>query len=141
MTYHFNSMDELLFLVFSRFARGAADFVKAKLEPASTPEEAISAFASLMTDKDWVNRRNMAALYEFYSLATREPAYRQILNAWSDSTRRCLERFFSPATARAFDVCIEGVLLQNFLNPDGGLPREEIIALLRRISVQDSPPH
>ncbi|WP_312109713.1 TetR/AcrR family transcriptional regulator [Pantoea septica] len=141
MTYHFNSMDELLFLVFSRFAQGAADFVKTKLESASTPEEAIGAFASLMTDKAWVNRRNMAALYELYSLATREPAYRQILNAWSDSTRRCLERFFSPATARAFDVCIEGVLLQNFLNPDGGLPREEIIALLRRISVQDSPPH
>lgn len=135
MTYHFKSMDELLFLVFSRFARENAEFVKSRMEKAETPEAAILAFASIMTDREWVNPQNMAVLYEFYSLATREPSYRQILKDWSDSTRHSLRQFFSPATARAFDVCIEGVLLQNFLNPEGGMSPEEIIALLRRISL------
>ena len=137
MTYHFKNMDELLFLVFSRFAQGSAGFVKSRMEKAEDPEAAIECFASIMTDKEWVNRQNMAVLYEFYSLATREPAYRQILTDWSSATRYSLERFFSPETARAFDVCIEGVLLQNFLNPEGGLPYEEIIALLKRISATD----
>ncbi|MEM6159202.1 TetR family transcriptional regulator [Erwinia sp. P6884] len=139
MTYHFKSMDELLFMVFSRFAQDGADFIKTRMEKAETPEDAIEIFASIMTDREWVNSQNMAVLYEFYSLATREPACRQILTDWSSSTRQCLERFFSPAAARAFDVCIEGVLLQNFLNPDGGLPQDEIIALLRRISLTDIP--
>lgn len=137
MTYHFKNMDELLFLVFSRFAQSSAEFVKSGMEQAVTPDDAILNFASIMTDREWVNRQNMAVLYEFYSLATREPAYRQILTDWSDSTRLSLERFFSPEIARAFDVCIEGILLQNFLNPDGGLPREEIITLLRRISLTE----
>lgn len=137
MTYHFKNMDELLFLVFSRFARRSAEFVQSRMEKAENAEAAIECFASIMTDREWVNRQNMAVLYEFYSLATRDPAYRQILTDWSNATRHSLERFFSPATARAFDVCIEGVLLQNFLNPEGGLLYEEIIALLKRISATD----
>jgi len=137
MTYHFKNMDELLFLVFSRFAQRGADFVNSRMEKAESPDDAIEIFASLMTDSDWVNSQNMAVLYEFYSLATRDPTYRQILTAWSASTRQCLERFFPPGAARAFDVCIEGILLQNFLNPGAGLPQEEIIALLRRISFSD----
>lgn len=138
MTYHFKNMDELLFLVFSRFAQGGAEFVKSRMEKAETPEDAIRIFASIMTDRSWVNRQNMAVLYEFYSLATRDPAYRPILTNWSEATRLSLERFFPPDIARAFDVCIEGVLLQNFLNPEGGLPREEIVALLRRLSLTDT---
>lgn len=137
MTYHFKNMDELLFLVFSHFAQKSADFMTSRMDKAENPDAAIECFASMMTDREWVNRQNMAVLYEFYSLATREPAYRQILTDWSNATRHSLERFFPPATARAFDVCIEGVLLQNFLNPEGGLPYEEIIALLKRISATE----
>lgn len=94
MTYHFKNMDELLFRVFSRFAQESAVFVTSRMERAENPEAAIECFASIMTDSEWVNRQNMAVLYEFYSLATREPAYRQILTDWSNTTRHSLERFF-----------------------------------------------
>ncbi|MEI7186207.1 hypothetical protein [Dickeya dianthicola] len=75
----------------------------------------------------------MAVLYEFYSLATRDPSYRPILTAWSETVRKSMERLFTPEEARAFDVCLEGILLQNFLNPAGGLTSGEIVTLLKRI--------
>ncbi|MFW0756375.1 TetR/AcrR family transcriptional regulator [Pseudomonas sp. H11T01] len=137
MTYHFKGMDELLFIVFSRFAEEGAEFVRSRLSGAATPDEAIHILAEALTDGVWANRDNIAVLYEFYSLATRKPLYRPILAAWSETVRQSLERLFTPEEARAFDVCFEGILLQNFLNPSGGLTSSEIVALLKRICLGD----
>ncbi len=133
MTYHFSGKDELLYTVFSRFAEEGGEFARERLSMAETADEAILILAEAVTDGEWANRDNLAVLYEFYSLAARKPSYRPILTAWSETVRKSLERLLSPEKARAFDVCLEGVLLQNFLNPAGGLTSGEIIPLLESI--------
>ncbi|GLX57577.1 DNA-binding transcriptional regulator [Pectobacterium carotovorum subsp. carotovorum] len=133
MTYHFKGVDELLFTVFSRFAEEGGEFVRSRLAGAATADDAIYILAEALTDGVWANRDNMAVLYEFYSLAMREPLYRSILTVWSETVRKSMERLFTPEEARAFDVCLEGILLQNFLNPVGGLTSGEIVSLLKRI--------
>lgn len=133
MTYHFSGKDELLFTVFSRFVVEGAEFVRSCLASAVTADEAIHILAEALTDGVWANRNNMAVLYEFYSLATREPSYRPILTTWFETVRKSLECLFTPEKARAFDVCLEGILLQNFLNPTGGLSSGEIVTLLKSI--------
>jgi len=133
MTYHFSGKDELLYTVFSRFAEKGGEFARGRLSQAETTAQAIHILAEALTDGEWANRNNLAVLYEFYSLAAREPSYRPILTAWSETVRKSLERLLSPEKARAFDVCLEGILLQNFLNPAGGLSSAEIIHLLESI--------
>lgn len=116
MTYHFSGMDELLREAFTRFAVEVSDGFERALSAAGDADEARRAVVGLITADTMTARRNLVITHELYTLAAREPAFRDITNAWMGRSRRALERHFDPTTARVVDALIEGLTIHRALD-------------------------
>lgn len=135
MTYHFAGMDELLREAFTRFATAASDQLERRLGAATTPEEASAAVVALITGDVLTTRRDLVLTSELYTLAAREPAFRDLTNRWMARSRAALERHFDPVTARLLDALIEGLTLHRALDTephDAATAAEAVARITRR---------
>jgi DNA-binding transcriptional regulator YbjK len=135
MTYHFTGMDELLVEAFTRFARGVSDRFEQRMTAAADPEAAREAVADLITHDVFGSQRDLVLTHELYTLASREPAYRAITNAWMTRSRDALERHFDPVTAQVLDALIEGLTIHRALDTksqDPAVVRTAIERVTRR---------
>ncbi|MFC7331072.1 TetR/AcrR family transcriptional regulator [Marinactinospora rubrisoli] len=111
MTYHFRGIDDLLHASFTHFAAGVAAVFEAHLARAADRDQARVAVADLVHALAEGPRRDLVLAQELYTLAVREPAYRELAREWMRRSRVHLERHFDPATARGLDALIEGLVL------------------------------
>jgi DNA-binding transcriptional regulator YbjK len=122
MTYHFDGMDELLH--------------EGRLGAATTRDEAKEAVVALVHD-DLTGPaavRDQVLSYELYTLAAREPRFREITREWMRRSRVELERHFDPDTARQVDALIEGLSIHRALDPSPpsrALTREAVERITR----------
>lgn len=116
MTYHFTGMDELLREAFTRFARSVGDRFERRLAEAADAAEARQAVAAFIADDALSTRRELVLTHELYTLAAREPAFREITDAWMSRSRAALERHFDPTTARLLDALVEGLTIHRALD-------------------------
>ncbi|MBD8078444.1 TetR family transcriptional regulator [Cellulosimicrobium arenosum] len=139
MTYHFTGMDELLLAAFERFAVGASAKFSRRVDPATTPEEAVQAVARLITHDVFENQRDLVLTHELYTIAAREPAFRAVTHPWMRRSRRTLERHFDPTTARLLDAFIEGMTIHRALDTE---PHDDadVLTALRRLTHAPTPP-
>ena len=133
MTYHFTGMDELLHEAFSRFARQTSERLNTVIEAAPDAAAAQRTIADVITRVVFSSDRDLVLTHELYTLAAREPAYRDITNAWMARSRRTLERYFDPATARMLDALIEGLSIHRALDLE---PHDDdvVVAAIARIA-------
>ncbi|WP_062382894.1 TetR/AcrR family transcriptional regulator [Demequina iriomotensis] len=117
MTYHFDGMDDLLRTAFTRFAERFSASYAAHFAEVGAREEAVSAIVALIRElsADAGMRDNIVA-YELYTLAARDPAYREITGRWMAVSRSELERWFAGDVARQLDALIEGFALHGALD-------------------------
>lgn len=111
ITYHFDSLEDLLEQAFRRHAELMSPRYEAHFEGVTD----LSGFADAVTDlinggaggdgSDW------AVSYELYLAALRNPALRSVTDAWMRRSRTVLERFIDPVTARGIDAVIEGLVM------------------------------
>lgn len=118
MTYHFENMGELLREAFERFAASVSDRFEQDLAAATTPAEAQDAVVDLIHHGVLGDTRELVLTLELYTLAARQPVYRQINRDWMSASRRALERHFDPDTARQLDALIEGLSIHLALAPE-----------------------
>lgn len=118
MTYHFTGMDELLREAFTRFARAVSDRFERRMAEARDAGEAKAAVVALITADLLVTRRELVLTSELYTLAAREPAFRDLTNQWMARSRAALGRHFDPLTARLLDALVEGLTLHRGLDTD-----------------------
>lgn len=133
MTYHFAGMSEVLHEAFSRFADSIADRTDRRIATATTADEARDAVVDLITRDIFANPRELVLTHELYTLAAREPAYRDITHAWMRRSRTTLETWFDSATARMLDALIEGLIIHRALDsedPDDALVGEAVRRIL-----------
>lgn len=131
ITYHFAGMEELLHAAFDRFATVVSDRFEARLAQASTRDEALEAVVQSILGG--ATPREMVLAHELYTLAAREPAYRDLTHAWMARSRRGLERHVDPMTARMLDALIEGLEIHRALDTqDRGV--DEVREAVRRIA-------
>jgi DNA-binding transcriptional regulator YbjK len=116
MTYHFAGMHELLHEAFSRFALTASKQFEERIAAAHDADTAKRAIAEAITDTILSNQRDLVLTHELYTLAAREPAYRDITHAWMARSRRTLEQYFDPTTARILDALVEGLSIHRALD-------------------------
>ena len=116
MTYHFAGMSDLLHEAFSRFAQDASEQFEQRIAPASDAESAKQAIAEAITDVVFSNQRDLVLSHELYTLAAREPSFRDITHAWMARSRRALEQYFDPTTARILDALVEGLSMHRALD-------------------------
>jgi DNA-binding transcriptional regulator YbjK len=138
MTYHFSGMKELLHEAFSRFAGTASEQFEERMAAASDTCTAKQAIADAITHVVLKRQRDLVLTHEIYTLAARDPAYRDITNAWMTRSRRTLEQYFDPATARILDALVEGLSIHRALDNE---PQDEAIvtAAVERITARSSP--
>ena len=137
MTYHFNGMKELLHEAFSRFAGTASEQFEERMAAASDTCTAKQAIADAITHVVLKRQRDLVLTHELYTLAARDPAYRDITNALMTRSRT-LEQYFDPATARILDALVEGLSIHRALDNE---PQDEAIvtAAVERITARSSP--
>ncbi|GAA3465226.1 TetR family transcriptional regulator [Saccharothrix longispora] len=118
MTYHFGGMQELLREAFGRFAAGVTERFEQRMAAAADFAAAERAVVEIITLDTLNGHRDLVLTHELYTLAARDPACRDITNAWMAASRRALERHFDPLTARLLDALIEGLTLHRALDTE-----------------------
>lgn len=118
MTYHFQSMDELLYVAFTRFAVMIAARFEKRLDEARTREQARAAVVALIHSDLDQSARESVLTCELYTLAARDPAYRAITHEWMGQSRAALAVHFDPVTCRMLDALIEGLSLHSALDTE-----------------------
>lgn len=137
MTYHFESMDGLLYEAFTRFSGSVVEVFQRRLGAASTPDEAREAVADLVHHLSSGDQRQLVLTHELYTLAARRPAYRELTRAWMHQSRRILEQHFTPATARQLDALIEGLSIHRALDTD---PHDRALTVEAIARITTAPP-
>ncbi|SDQ20659.1 TetR/AcrR family transcriptional regulator [Actinopolyspora saharensis] len=138
MTYHFTGFDHLLREAFTRFTDHIVAVFDDHLATAADRDQACEAVADLVHALSEDNQRDLVLAQELYTLAAREPAYRELTHEWMRRSRNHLERHFDPDTARQLDALVEGLTLHRALarEPhDRALTREAVT----RITATDGP--
>jgi TetR/AcrR family transcriptional regulator, regulator of biofilm formation and stress response len=118
MTYHFAGMDELLHEAFARFAQSVVEQFERRMASVTSAEDARNAVAALITEDVFGTNRDLVLTHELYTIAARDPAYRDLTNAWMARSRAALERHFDPVTARLLDALIEGLTIHRALDTE-----------------------
>ncbi|GAA1108242.1 TetR/AcrR family transcriptional regulator [Nocardiopsis composta] len=118
MTYHFSGMDELLHEAFTLFSRSVMERFEQRMASAADRGEAARAVVAIATDDVFATRRDLVLTHELYALAARDPAYRDLANAWMSGGRAALERHFDPTVARLLDALIEGLTIHRALDTE-----------------------
>lgn len=134
MTYYFDGMGELLHEAFTRFARRAAERLAERMSRANNRAEALDAVIDgIIADVTPGVCEEQVVTYELYTLAARDPAYRDITEQWMADASSALEQHFDPLTARLLDALIEGLAVHRTLDRD---PAEtsQMVEGLRRIT-------
>ena len=137
MTYHFTGMDDLLHEAFSRFAQTASEQFEEGIAAADDADTAKQAITDAITHVVLGNQRDLVLTHELYTLAARNPAYRDITNAWMARSRRTLEQYFDPTTARILDALVEGLSIHRALDNE---PHDKAIVTtaVERITAKSS---
>lgn len=116
MTYHFSGMDDLLREAFSRFTDHIVAVFDAHLSAPANPDQARQAVADLVHMLSEGSGRDLVLTQELYTLAARQPAYRELTHEWMRRSRVHLEKHFDRDTARQLDALIEGLTLHRALS-------------------------
>lgn len=111
MTYHFESMDELLREAFTRFATRMSEQYAARIEAAADLDALVETVVQLLHDDLTVSQNDLVIALELYTLAARQPAFRQLTHDWMRRSRQALERLVDARTAYELDALIEGLLI------------------------------
>jgi DNA-binding transcriptional regulator YbjK len=120
MTYHFDGMDDLLRQAFTRFAEAGVARFERRLGAATDREQARAAVVDLIhgAAHDPGSRRDLVLTFELYTLAARQPAFRDLTRAWRAASRAQLGRHFTPDETRRVDALVEGLSLQRALDTE-----------------------
>ena len=133
MTYHFSGMNALLHEAFTRFGTAESDQFERRMAAASDAAAAADAVVAIITEDVFDSQRDLVITHELYSLAARDPGFRDITNAWMARSRRALERHFDPTTARMLDALIEGLTIHRALDIEPH-DRDVVVEAVRRIA-------
>lgn len=118
MTYHFDSMDELLVEAFSRFATTITGAFEQRMHEAPDADAALEAIVDLIHVDLQRSNREQVVTYELYTLAARQVRFRSITDQWMRASRAALSRHFPPGTVRILDNYIEGAALHIALDTE-----------------------
>ncbi|MGW3509203.1 TetR/AcrR family transcriptional regulator [Streptomyces sp. NPDC000994] len=116
MTYHFSGMDEVLREAFGRFTDHIVAVFDDHLCVPADPGQARQAVADLVHSLSEGDGRDLVLTQELYTLAARQPAYRELTHEWMRRSRVHLEKHFDADTARQLDALIEGLTLHRALS-------------------------
>ncbi|UQY33045.1 TetR family transcriptional regulator [Pseudomonas fulva] len=133
ITYHFKSIDEILYAAFFKTTNKVADFYYERLSQAKGQDEAREVVVDLICGDFLMSSGQMVLILELYAFISRRPEYQALMHGWMKRSREALKIHFSEEAARGVDALIEGIVLHNFLN-NRSISREETLRLVTAIT-------
>ena len=137
MTYHFESMDELLREAFTLFADRVASRFEERLAAATDREQATAAVVEIIHSDVIRSETEFVLPLELYALAARVPYFRSITQRWMARSRAALELHFSPDIAIELDALIEGITIHRAFDRDPAPRRLTVEAVGRIVGLAD----
>lgn len=138
MTYHFKSLDEVIWSAFEKFAVEMQKKFEERLSAAALAGDAFRGIIE-QVDRDLQQHQNDALLVlELYVLAIRHPAYRTLVEHWMASTRASLERHIPTHSPEVIDALIEGFFIHRVFTK--AAPSREAIRGALETFVQQAAP-
>jgi DNA-binding transcriptional regulator YbjK len=116
ITYHFDSLEDLLEQAFRRHAERMSPRYEAHFDKVTDLASFADAVTDLINGDAGGDARDWVVSYELYLAALRIPALRGVTDAWMRRSRTVLERFIDPVTARGIDALIEGLVMHLILS-------------------------
>lgn len=108
VTYHFTNLDDVLARAFARLVDHMSAQYRERLENAPSRAEAEAAVVELICGPTYAPKEQMVLLFEMYAYARHNDAVTALTRSWLHTSRESLAPHFSPNTAKALDVLIEG---------------------------------
>jgi TetR/AcrR family transcriptional regulator, regulator of biofilm formation and stress response len=133
LTYHFNSLTELLAAAFTRHVDAVAERFDERMQAAPDRAAALEALVEHLTGDLLGSQRDLVLAVELYVAAARDPALRAVTQDWMSRSRRSLERHLDPVTAREVDALVEGLVLHSALSTDP-MTADQIRSALHRLA-------
>ena len=132
VTYHFASLDDVLWAGFSQVAdRVSRRFEQTMSDHAGRdPREGVTA---IITEFVTEHQVDLLLSLELYVLAARDLRYRQLMEKWQHTARGIFAAHFDVATARMVDALLEGLILHAALSTEPVDP-EFIAATVARVT-------
>ncbi|MEI4270799.1 TetR family transcriptional regulator C-terminal domain-containing protein [Klenkia sp. LSe6-5] len=132
VTYHFDGLDDLVRAAFTRHAGRMAEVFRAHFAGVTDRTSMLDAATDFVLQGHGASHREWAVAYELYLAAMRDPALREVTEAWMGSSRDTLQRVLEPELARALDGVMEGLTMHATLTT-APPTREETRAVLARV--------
>lgn len=132
LTYRYKSIDALLIDAFTFMIDEISHAFHQRLAQAEDIDGACEAVADLICGNIWATPNHLTLSFELYALASRQEAYRALLQEWMSRSRAALHRHFNAETAWTLDVLIEGYTIHNFFN-SRPMSREKILLAIARL--------
>jgi DNA-binding transcriptional regulator YbjK len=119
VSYHFESMHDLLLKAFRRFVSEHLARLETGLNGTQNLEQAAEAVVRIIHEDAEANPpRHLALAREFQAFALREPSSREISRSWLQSATAVLEHHFDPMTAVLVGLLMEGLTLRECICRD-----------------------
>ena len=132
VSYHFAGLDDLVREAFTRHSQTMATLFAAHFAEVTDRESMLEAATEFVLGGHLATSGQWAVAYELYLAAMRDPALREITEAWMRSSRDTLQRVLAPELARALDGVMEGLTMHAILTT-APPTREETRTVLARV--------
>lgn len=133
MSYHFTGMTELLRDTFEQHTTEISEDFAGKFAQVTSQTQALDLLVEVVDSGFAFDPEQLVLNLELYTLASREPEFKEITSAWLSRTREVLEQFFDPEVARALDATLGGLSIYRALGL-GAVSDQDIATLLRSIA-------
>lgn len=133
MTYYFSSLDALRHEAFTLFANKSVEKLEQRMARSTDIKSAKEALEAFVEEDVFKVSRDLVLTHELYTLAARDPSYREITSSWMTRSRNALEQHFDPETARILDALVEGLTIHRALDIKSHGTQEVISAINRVI--------
>lgn len=108
MTYHFDSLDDVIVCAFRRLAGVLAARYRGAVAEAESREAACAAVADLICGDAYADEREMVVLLELYAYANHSAGAERVRREWMAVSWGSLAVHFDEDAQRALDALIEG---------------------------------
>lgn len=115
-TYYFTSLEQLHAEAMARHAGNVVESFRSRLDQVTGRDQVLDTLVDLVLDEFISDTSSLVVTIELYGLATRKPAFREIMDNWVQVTRQVLEVHMGADAAQAVNAMIEGVVLHGVLS-------------------------
>jgi len=132
VTYHYDSLDDILWAAFSQVADRVAHRFELTMsaEAGRDPRDGVTAIITEFVGRHEVD---LVLSLEMYVLAARDDRYRRLVEKWQHTARAIFATHFDAVTARMVDALLEGLILHALLSTEP-VDRDFIAAAVARVT-------